>query len=117
MISALDVHNFAMHWPKWSNEFQVYVAANFDYHLCDGLKLSILMESIGAEGSSLVASLYHPQTNSVIEDTFDEIWWRLSELSDVDINQRWIRDMSEERHRQIESGFHEMVRETNLFYS
>lgn len=102
-----------MHWPKWSDEFQVYLAAHFNYHLSDGLKLSILLDTLGAEGSNFAASLYHPQKNSIVEDTFDEVWWRLSELCDLDSKQRWAKDMSEESRNQMARSFHdiEMVRE------
>lgn len=113
MFPALDVQNFAVDWPRWRDQFQVHVAANFNHHLSDGEKLSMLLECLGADGSTLAGSLYYPQKNLVVQDAFDEVWWRMNELSDVDFNKRWLRDRSEERRKQMESSF--QVGEINSF--
>lgn len=76
---ALDVQNFAFHWPVWSEEFQLHVAAKYDNYLADEeLQLKFLWECLGAEGSSLAEAIY-PVFCPKLEP-FREVWWRLNEL-------------------------------------
>lgn len=124
-IPALDVQNFPLDWPRWSDGFQVYLATNFHHHLSDEEKLSILLELLGAEGSALASSLYSRQDDieedenwefHVVADTFDEVWWRLNELSDVDLNKNRTRALLDQRRNLLESSVEDIEKVTEINY-
>lgn len=102
-LPTLDVPNFAVDWPEWSDRFQVYMSLNYNDHLDNDRKLSIFLYSLGAEGSVHALSLY-PQLNSVEgaanTDPFDEIYWRMRESYNVNKDLGRDRD----RRRNISTG-------------
>lgn len=57
-LSALDVNNFAVSWPIWLQQFQIYLSATQD-QLTDQKKLAIFLNCLGTDGIA-VATSYFP---------------------------------------------------------
>lgn len=110
----LDVNSLLLDWPRWCDQFQIFVAAKHDNQLVNAEKLSIFLECLGTEGSTLATSLLPEQTDedgTADLDTFDEVWWRMNDIAqDVYLDRRRTREISKKRRQLLQKDI-QLVRE------
>lgn len=124
-LQPLDVKKFFLHWPVWSDQFQVHLAANHTDYLESIDQLPIFWKCLGDEGSDLASTIYPSSSHYRLQYAapksfaFLEVWWRLNELCHIDPGRRRPRDYSAERLRLRQSSPQdiERVRDDDPYYS
>lgn len=111
-MQPLDVLNFVVHWPKWCDQFKVYVATNYDVALDDKEKLKIFLKFLDKEGETLALSLFSKKEYNQDAEIFDEVWWRMSEswdvAKDVDQDRRRITNILDKRRLLLQNSAEEI---------
>lgn len=82
-MPPLDVSDLAVTWPKWRQQFQIYILAVHD-QVPDRRKLAIFLNCLGSPGIA-VATKYFPQLQdfdsvAAKEISFEQLWSHFDHL-------------------------------------